>query len=316
MATGTLNMLDLADKVPIALVGDAEGQHYRSVIQAAFAFMTVGASIKLALFPLHHWLPNAYAYAPSVVSAFLSATATKVSFYVLVRVVFTIFGVGLAAQTERLEDALLVLALSAVVGGSAVAIVQTDVKRLLAYSSIAQIGYFVLGFSLGNETAMTGGLIHLFNHALTKGGLFMALGCVAWRCGFARLDDMRGLGKRMPLTMLAFVVGGIGLIGVPLTSGFVSKWYLVLGCLEADLWWVAFLILVASLMAVAYVWKVVEVAYFSDPPEHDAHRQEAPLGMLIPTWAMIGATIVFGIWPSPMLGAARQAAEMLFGGVQ
>lgn len=306
MMTGTLNMDDLSNIIP--LIAD------KSTIRAAFAFMTVGALIKLALVPLHFWLPNCYTYAPSAVSVFLSATATKVQFYVLLRIVFGIFGQSLLSQTLRMEALLMVLALVAIVGSSLVAIYQSNVKRLLAYSSLAQIGYFVLGLSLNNETALTGSLVHLFNHALMKGGLFMVMGCVAYRLGGTRLSDMAGLGKRMPLTMFAFVLGGLGLIGVPLTSGFISKWYLVLGAIEAGYWWVGGIVLAASLLALGYVWRVIEVAYFHEPS--DDRRQEAPLGMLIPTWVMIIASIVFGIWTSPLLHVASNAAQNLMGALR
>jgi len=306
MMTGTLNMDDLASRIPA--VADT------STVRAAFAFMTVGALIKLAVVPLHFWLPNAYTYAPSVVSAFLSATATKVSFYVLVRITFMLFGVSLLAQTLYMSKVLLPLSLIAIVGGSLVAVFQTDVKRLLAYSSLAQIGYFVLGLALHNVTALTGSLIHLFNHAMMKGGLFMVLGCVVYRLGGASLDQMKGLGRRMPITAFAFVIGGLGLIGVPLTAGFVSKWYLIVGAFEMGQWWVAGVILFSSLIAVAYIWRVVEVMYFSEPVESEIC--EAPLGLLIPTYTMIIASIIFGIWTAPMLHVASSAAEMLFGGMR
>jgi multicomponent Na+:H+ antiporter subunit D len=283
-----------------------------TTIQAAYAFMTVGTLIKLALVPLHFWLPNCYTYAPSVVSVFLSATATKVSFYVLLRTIFGIFGMAMLAQTVQMQSLLLLLSLLAIVGGSMVAIFQSDVKRMLAYSSLAQIGYFVLGLSLANSTAMTGSLLHLFGHALMKGGLFMVMGCVALRIGGTRLEHMAGLGRRMPLTMFAFVLGGLGMIGVPLTTGFVSKWYLVLGAIEAGLWWVVAIVMFSSLLAVVYIWRVVEVAYFQEPP--DDVRVEAPLGMLIPTWAMIIASIVFGIWTAPIIYLASNAAQNLLGG--
>ena len=249
-----------------------------------------------------------------MVSAFLSATATKVSFYVLVRVIFTVFGAALLAQTMQMYNLLLLLSLIAIVMGSLVAIFQNNVKRLLAYSSLAQIGYFVLGLALHNETALTGSLIHLFNHALMKGGLFMVVGCMVYRIGGCCLDDLAGIGRRMPLTFLAFAIGGVGMIGVPLTAGFVSKWYLVLGALEAGLWWVALIVLFASLLAVMYVWRVIEVGWFRDPP--DDAPQEAPLSLLVPAWVMIGASVVFGIWTGPMLHIAGKAAQMLFGGIQ
>ena len=184
----------------------------------------------------------------------------------LLRTIFTLFGAAFVVQATQLKPIVAPLAMIAIFSGSINAIYQVNVKRLLAYSSVAQIGYMVLGLALNNVDGLTGGLIHLFNHAPMKGGLFLVLGCVFVGIRSVELKDMRGLGKRMPLTMLAFAIGGLGLIGAPLTAGFISKWYLVLGALEADLWWVAVLILIAtSLLALVYIFKVIEVAYFQDP---------------------------------------------------
>lgn len=308
MMTGTLNMDVLVETVPA--IADT------TTARAAFAFLTVGASIKLALFPLHMWLPNCYAYAPSVISAFLSATATKISFYVMVRVTYVIFGAAMLSQAMQLKLIVLPLALLGIFIGSLSAIKQVNVKKLLAYSSIAQVGYMVLGFSFNNLNGLTGGILHLFNHALMKGGLFLVVGCVVYRLGHSDIEDFKGLGKRMPYTMLAFTLGGLSMIGVPLTAGFVSKWYLVLGALDAGMWWAAGLVLVASLLAVVYVWKVLEAAYFEDPVK-EIDVKEAPLSLLIPAYVLIGASIFFGIVTEPMRGAAESAAKLLLqaGGV-
>jgi multicomponent Na+:H+ antiporter subunit D len=302
--TGTLNMADLAERLD-------DVRHTRTVL-VAFGFMVVGASIKLAVFPLHQWLPNAYTYAPSSVSAFLSGTATKVTYYLLVRSIFTLFGAAFIFGQLHLEWLLLPLSIAAMFVGSVAAIQQTNVKRLLAYSSIAQIGYMTLGLSLNSVQGLAGGLVHLFNHGLMKGGLFLVVANVTMRLHSNRIEDMAGLGKRMPVTMLAWVIGGLSLIGVPGTAGFVSKWYLVQGALDQGLWWVAVLILLSSLLAVGYVWKVVEVAYLRDPPPGTTVR-EAPLAQLIPTWILIGGTIVFGLWTEWTGDVAMQAAQQLMG---
>ncbi|MFH0944857.1 MAG: monovalent cation/H+ antiporter subunit D family protein [Planctomycetota bacterium] len=306
MMTGTLNMADLAARLP------AVGEN-RTVL-AGFAFLSVGLGLKIALFPLHLWLPNAYAYAPSAVTSFLAATATKVSVYMVLRFLFTIIGISVLYDRFLLGDILQALGLIGIFVASTVAIFQTNVKRMLAYSSIAQIGYIVLGISFGSATGLTGSLVHVFNHALMKGGLFMVLGCIAFRTGTVDLDDLKGMGRRMPWTMMAFVLGGLGMIGVPLTVGFVSKWYLVLAALEDGSAWIAVLLLLSSLLAVIYIWRVVEVAYFQQPPEGESGRCEAPLGLLIPTWVMIGATLFFGIYTDLTVGVARRAAEYLLGG--
>ena len=303
--TGTLNMVDLAKRLA--------DQPLSRTIGASFGFLVVGISLKLALFPLHLWLPNAYTYAPSVVSAFLAATATKVAVYVLLRFLFTVFDVELSFGFMPLDTMLFVLAVIAMFAASAVAIFQTNLKRMLAYSSVAQIGYIILGISFANVNGLAAGILHLFNHALIKGGMFLALGCIFYRLATVNINDMAGIGRRMPWTMGAFVVGGLGLIGVPLTVGFISKWYLVLGALERDWWLAAALVLLSSLLAVVYVWRVIEVAYLKPVPENASKIEDAPPAMLIPTWFLIGASIYYGINTELTVGVAKQAAQQLLG---
>jgi len=302
--TGTLNMADLAHRIQPLLEN--------RTVHVAFAFMVVGLAMKAALFPLHIWLPNAYAYAPSVASAFLASTATKVSIYVLLRVFLTIFGVKFAIGDMGVSTALMPFAIAAMFVGSAVAIFQPDIKRMLAYSSVAQIGYMILGFGIATTLGVTGGILHLFNHALMKCTLFLAMGCVAYRTGSVNIETMEGLGRRMPWTMGAFVAGGLSIIGIPLTVGFVSKWYLVLAALERGWWWLAGLILLSSLLAIVYVWRVVEVAYLRPAPA-GAPSGEAPLLMLIPMWVLVAANVYFGIDTRLSVGVAARAAASLMG---
>ena len=172
----------------------------------------------------------------------------------------------------------------------------------------------LLGLSIGNVTGLTATIIHLFNHAVIKGALFMALGCIVLRLGRASIESVRGLGQEMPFTMAAFVAGGLSLIGVPLTVGFISKWYLILAALEAGWWPVALLIVASSLIAVIYIWRVVEVAYFMPAPEGRAPVKEAPLGMLLPLWLLIAASVYFGIDAELTTSVAERAAHTLLGG--
>jgi multicomponent Na+:H+ antiporter subunit D len=303
MMTGTLNMADLAERLP---------QVSSRTVSVAFAFLTVGISLKLALFPLHLWLPDAYTFAPSAVTAFLASTATKVAVYMLVRFFFTIFGPAFSLEVMTFHWVLLPLALVGILSASMTAIYQMNVKRLLAYSSVSQIGYMVLGISLASVTGLTAGLLHLFNHALMKGALFMAMGCVMYQVGSVRIEAMTGLGRRMPWTMGAFVLGGLSLIGVPATVGFISKWYLVLAAVEAGMWIVAGLVLLGSLMALVYIWRVVEVAYFRDFVG-ELEVKEAPASLLIPTWALVLANLYFGIDATLTTGVAGRAAQLLLG---
>ena len=306
MTTGTLNIGDLAERV--APLSD------NRTVRAAFAFLVVGVSLKLALFPLHLWLPDAYAYAPSVVTVLLAGTATKVALYVLLRLFFTLFGAAFSFGTMSLGTVLLPLAMIAMVSGSLVALFQQDVKRMLAYSSVAQIGYIVLGISFASVTGLTAGIVHMFNHALMKGALFMCLGSVFLRIGSVQLADLAGVAQRMPFTMFAFVLAGLSLIGIPLTVGFVSKWYLILAALEAGWWPLAVVIVASSLLAVGYIWRVVEAAYFRPAPAATEGPREAPLSMLVPSWLLVGACIYFGVDTSLTLGVAERAAQFLLDG--
>jgi multicomponent Na+:H+ antiporter subunit D len=249
-----------------------------------------------------------------VVTAFIAATATKVAFYVLLRFMFTIFGVSFAFKNMPLSIIFMALALAAIFAGSTAAIFQDNVKRMLAYSSVAQIGYMILGISLASATGLTAAILHLFNHALMKGALFLALGCVCYRLGVANIEQMRGLGRGMPWTMAAFVIGGLSLVGVPLTVGFISKWYLVVGALEQGWWPLAVAVLLTSLLTLIYVWRVVEAAYFQTPVAARADDvREAPRSMLLPTWALIIANLYFGIDTRLTVDVASQAARQLLG---
>lgn len=302
MVTGTLNMADLAHRI---------GDHGESrTLHMGFVFILVGVGLKLAMFPLHLWLPNAYSFAPSAVTAFIAATSTKVAVYVLLRFMFTIFGFDYTFQAQTLEYVVLPLAILAMFAASLVAIFQDDLKRMLAYSSIAQIGYILLGITFLSQTGLTAAIVHLFNHAVTKGALFMVAGCFIFSAGTSSIANLRGIGRDMPWTTAAFVIGGLSLIGLPLTVGFISKWYLVQAALELGWWPVALLIMGSSLLAMAYVWRVVEVAYLQPAPE-GITRKEAPLSMLVPTWILIGLIVWFGAHATLTSTAASRAASML-----
>jgi multicomponent Na+:H+ antiporter subunit D len=305
MMTGTLNMVDLSQRLPDVL--DTR------TIRVAFAFVTVGVSIKLALFPLHLWLPNAYTFAPSVVSAFIAATATKVGVYVLLRFFFTVFGVRFSFDAMHVGEILMPLAIAAILIASLVAVFQNNVKRMLAYSSVAQIGYIILGISLASAAGVSAGMIHLFNHAMIKGALFLAMGCIFLRLGSVDLRDMHGLARQMPWTMAAFVAGGLSLIGIPLTAGFISKWYLVSAALADGYWPLAVLVLVSSLLALIYIWRVVEAVYFHVPGAAMHKVREAPAVMLIPVWLLIGINLYIGVDASLVTGIASRGADILIG---
>lgn len=305
MLTGTLNMADIASRL-----GPVAGTN---TVHTAFAFITVGLALKLAMFPLHLWLPNAYAFAPSVVTAFLAATATKVALYAMIRFIYAVFGGAFTFSQMHAELLVLPLAAAGAFVGSLVAVFQHGLKRMLAYSSVAQIGYMLIGLGAMSVTGLTAALLHLFNHALMKGALFLAVGALVLRMGTTRISALSGIAKQMPWTMAAFVIGGLSLIGVPATAGFVSKWYLILAVLENGWWPLVVLVVLTSLIAVVYVWRVIEVAYFEERPADAPPVREAPLSLLLPTWLLVLANLYFGIETGLTVGLAGEIATELFG---
>ena len=308
LMTGTLNLADMGRRI-------ADVQGTRPVL-AALAFLTVGISLKLALFPLHQWLPNAYTFAPSAVAAFLAATATKVAVYLLLRFYFSVFGQTAIFGRLPMEEAMLLLALAGMFAASTIAIFQTDLKRLFAYSSVSQIGYIILGLSYGSASGLTATIVHLFNHGVTKGAIFLLLGGVALAIGGTSLKHVQGLGRKMPATAFGIVVCGLSLIGVPGTAGFVGKWYLILAALEKGQWWLVWLIVGSSLLAIVYVWRFVEAAYFREPSPEVTTVTRQPWSMRLPAALLVAASVYFGLDTSFTVGSATQAAAMLLGGLR
>ena len=307
MMTGTLNMADLSERI-----GDAAQTR---TVGAGVIFVALGIGLKAAVFPLHAWLPAAYAHAPSSAAAFLAGTSTKVSIYVLARFLFDVFGFDLAFGRLEFAVFLIPLAIAGVLVGSAAAVFQDDVKRLLAWSSIAQIGYMFLGLGLGTAGGVSASVIHLFNHAVMKVALFLAVGNLVYRTGSSGLVNLAGLGRTMPWTMGAFLVAAMSLVGVPLTAGFVSKWYLLRAALADGIWPIAGVIVISSLLAAIYVWRVVSVAFFSRPGPQtvQAHATEVHWTMVLPVVALAFANLYFGVETSFTTGFAELASATLLG---
>ena len=308
MVTGTLNLEELS----VRLSGLASSR----AVLAAMAFISTGLAMKIALFPLHWWLPDAYTFSPSPVSALLAALSAKVAIYLLIRIFFGVFDMDTIIAESRFDTILLGMSLSAIVVGSVAAIYQNDVRRMMAYSSVSQIGFITLGVSLLSVEGAGASVVYLFNHALIKCGLFLALGCVVYRLGNCRIVDFEGLGKRMPWTMAAIVIGGLSLVGVPLTAGFIGKWQLVSAIFEASRWFPALVVLAGSLLSLIYVWRLTEAAYLRKPSsvnEMEDTRCEAPTPLLVPVWLLIALNVYIGIDSADLVGAAMQASRDIFG---
>ncbi|MEM8628186.1 MAG: monovalent cation/H+ antiporter subunit D family protein [Pseudomonadota bacterium] len=310
IVTGTLNLADLATRL-----GDVYAVSPRA-IEAALAFIVVGIGLKLALFPLHVWLPNAYTFAPPFATVFLAATATKVAIYVLVRLYFSTFGGAIEVSNLPITEAILVLAITAMFAASFLAFYENRIERMLAYSSVAQVGYIMLGVSLANESGLTGGLVHIQNHAVSKALLFIAVGAIVARMGHVYLDKLAGVGRQMPITMGAFVVGGLSIIGVPGTAGFISKWHLGTGAMEADAPLLVFMIVASSIIAVLYIGRFIEIAYFRPVSEECQNARDPGPMIMLPIVAFAAAVIYFGLDTTWSADVARSAAAYLLAGLQ
>ena len=304
--TGTLNLVDLADRLP-------EASNLTPVF-IGLAFMVTGLMVKAAVFPVHFWLPSAYGFAPMAVTALLAAVATKAPLYVLARITFSVFG-GFTTMTGFILQWILIpLALMAILLGTILAIYERDIKTMLAQSSVAQIGYIVLGFGLGTAVGIQAGLIHIANHAMIKGGMFIGLAGIATALGKrAHLGNVIGMGRRMPITAAGFIVCGLSLIGVPLTAGFISKLYLVLAVIDGGYWQITVLVLLASALSIAYVWRLVEAFWFLGKG-NETRLTENPL-VYAPLWLLAVANIWFGMNADSIVSAAARGAESLLIGV-
>lgn len=305
-ATGTLNMVDMAARL-------AEISNSRAV-HAGYAFIVIGLGVKAAMWPLHQWLPNAYAYAPSFVTMFLSATATKVAIYALVRMMFTVFTPEFTFGTMNFTMMFAPLAMIAMLACSFQAVFQTDVRRMLAYSSVAQVGYMLLGISLGTSAGLSAGLFHLSTHAIMKGALFMAVAGVVLAYKGTRISDFKGLGRAAPFTMTAFLIAALSLVGMPLTAGFQSKWMLLQALLESGWTAGALVVVVSSILAVIYMGRVLQAVFFEAPANPRKVRREAPVLLLVPLWILALLNLWFGIqanWVIDLTHAAAQSAFFL-----
>lgn len=291
--TGSLNMEDLAKLLP---------QLYESkVVLVSFSFFVLGTAVKMALFPLHFWLPDAYSDAPSTVSALIAPTMTKVAAYMLIRIMFTVFDPSYAVETLGVTEVLAWMGAIAMIVGSLFAIVQSDLKRMLAYSSVAQVGYIVLGIGLANQMGFTGGVLHIVNHAFMKCTLFLAAGAIIYKTGFRDIKDFRGLYIKMPFTTTVFTIGAFSMIGIPPTCGFFSKLYLITGAVDAGKWVFVGTILLSSILNLVYFINVVKHMYFpgdgtSAEAVTDMRRDEVPLSMLIPMATLALAIILIGVF--------------------
>lgn len=293
IVTGSLNMADLSKLLP--------GLSSSKVVVMAFAFFMVGVAIKMALFPLHVWLPDAYTYAPSAVSSLVAPLTTKVGAYVMIRIMLTVFPPAFFIETIPAALILRWVAGFAVLFGCILALAQTDLKRMLGYVLIAEIGYIALGIGFGNRNGLTGAILHLLNDGLMMACLFLIVGAITYKGWPRKIDQFTGIHRKMPLTMAAFVISALSVVGIPPTCGFFSKWYLVLGAIDSKQWLFVAVLLVSSLLNAILFFRVIEKAYFEPAIDEvagdlkPAGIDEPPLTILIPLLIMTAGVLSVGL---------------------
>lgn len=301
--TGSLNMADLAVQLQPIIDSPA--------VMIAVVMILIGMGIKMGLFPMHGWLPDSYTYAAPTAVPFIAGVMTKVSAYVVFRFFYYVLG----AMKGPVPQALTILGWAAAVGiilGSIMAIAQSDFRRMLAYSSIAQVSYIALGLAIGNVYGLIGAVFHILNHAITKSCLFLIAGGVKWKTGEHSIYKYAEMSKKMPLTMGAFLIAAFSMVGLPPTAGFFSKWYLVLGAVEKNMWPFVVVIVLSSLLNAIYFFRVIEHAFMKKDPEYQSKSskgiKELPITMLIPIIALSLGIIVVGVCNAEIVTKVLQFA--------
>lgn len=304
--TGSLNMADLQSILP-ALYGT-------SAIVASFIILLLGIWIKMAFFPLHTWLPNAYTYAPTATSCLIAPLVTKVSIYIMARLMFSVYSHDFSYQVFAYADLVVWMAIAAIVAGSMLALSQKDFKKMLTYLIVAEVGYMVGGLWLANRNGITGAVLHIVNDALMTLCLFLTAGILFYKTKGHAFANLEGLYRKMPLTMAAFTVGALSMIGVPPTAGFFSKWYLILGAIDGNQWGFLAALLFSSLVNAILFFKVIEIAFFEPHSAHHGHGHghapaahagavidEAPLSMLAPLVAVSAGLLIIGFYSGSLV---------------
>jgi multicomponent Na+:H+ antiporter subunit D len=292
--TGSLNMADLLSILP--------GLYSLNVVFIALLLILVGTWIKMAFFPIHGWLPNAYTYAPSAAGCLVAPLVTKVSVYIMIRIMLSVFSVEYVYEIAGLSETIVWMAVIAIISGSIMALAQTDLKKMLTYIIVAEVGYMVGGAWLASSAGLTGAILHIVNDALMTLCLFIFAGIVVYKKGGQQLTDLQGLYKKMPVTMTAFTVGALSMIGVPPTAGFFSKWYLILGAIDAGRYHFMAALLFSSLVNAILFFKIIEIAYFEPKVDHHGGEtekviiDEAPFSMLVPLIIVALCLIVIGLY--------------------
>ncbi|MGQ9525975.1 MAG: complex I subunit 5 family protein, partial [Armatimonadota bacterium] len=306
--TAGANMLGGPRGLLISDLRAVAGQFPAATVALASAFLIVGFGTKAGIAPFHPWLPDAHAEAPTPISALLSGVMLKVAAYALVRTISLFY-----PQFSPVALFALGLGMFTLILGDLMALAQDDLKRMLAYSSVSQMGYVLMGFGIGTQLGMYGGLFHLVNHAIGKALLFLAVGAVMYGTGARAISSLGGLARRMPVTSFCFFVGALALSGVPPFSGFQSKLTLLVAGAEAGLWWAVIIGIAMSLITLVVLVKAARLVFWGQPkPESPAlHAREAPASVCAVMVLLAVASLGIGVYPQALYRPLKAATASL-----
>ncbi|MDP2945648.1 MAG: proton-conducting transporter membrane subunit [Atribacterota bacterium] len=313
--TGTLDIFHIAERLPAAFNSSTR------MVLMSFVLIATGMGIKIAVFPLHGWLPDAHSMAPSPVSALLSGVTVKIGIYCLIRVVYTAFSAEMFFLINS-YNILMVLGVVSLLFGASMALVQKDLKRLLAYSTINQLGIVLIGLGIRTELGLIGALFHVLNHAIMKSTLFFCAGIMIYETGTREVQGLSGFNRQQPAITFAFVIASLGMIGIPPINGFASKWLICLAAVEAGYTVLVVIILIASAISAAYYFRVIQVL-FSGPLEQNPTPtygggqvvHEGNFFKALPIYILAAGCLLLGLLPALGISLVKPAVGLLLSSV-
>jgi multicomponent Na+:H+ antiporter subunit D len=318
MMTGTLNMVGVQEVI------EAQGLADSAAMQVAFVFICLGVLIKMAFFPFHAWLPSAYFHAPTTTSCLLAPLVTKVMIYVMIRMVLTVFGVDFSFENTLWTEVLPWLVVLAILCAATMALAQRDVKKMLTYLIVAEVGYMVGGVWVYNYYGLIGSIFHIISDACMTLCLFLGVGIILRKRKTTHFDGLRGLFRKMPFTMTGFFIGGFSIIGLPPTCGFFSKWYLITGGMLAERWEYIVALMFSTMVMVVLFFRLIERIHLAVTesgenighghgdlalPKSETFFDEAPLSMLIPLLLSAGVVLVIGVFNQDVVNLVQDFLE-------
>jgi multicomponent Na+:H+ antiporter subunit D len=305
LKTGTLNMIGIQEAI------EANSLYDSPAMQVAFVLVLLGILIKMAFFPFHAWLPKAYCHAPTTTSCLLAPLVTKVMIYVMIRMVVTVFGVEFSFESTWWAEVLPWLVVVAIVCAAVMALAQREIKSMLAYLIVAEVGYMVGGVWIYNYYGLIGSIFHIISDACMTLCLFLGTGIILEKCRTTHFNGLRGLFAKMPLTMIGFFVGGFSIIGLPPTCGFFSKWYLITGGMVSERWEYMVTLMFSTMVMVVLFFRLIERIHLAVDEsgknlgkghgdlgltKEQTRLDEAPLSMLIPLLLAASIVMIIGVY--------------------